>query len=86
MARNYKKEAEWAKEKYERIECKIDKKVGQTLKRILKENKTPLAFWLTVSALVYINVKEQQAELENSIATQVVIDKIKELKKKNNKG
>ena len=39
MARNYKNEAKWAKEKYERIEIKIDKEVGQEFKRKLKENK-----------------------------------------------
>ena len=37
--RNYKNEAKWAKEKYERIEIKIDKETGKEFKRKLKENK-----------------------------------------------
>lgn len=35
--RNYKKEAEWSKGKYERIEVKIDKEEGQKFKKRLKE-------------------------------------------------
>ena len=34
--RNYKNEAKWAKEKYERIEIKIDKEIGKDFKRKLK--------------------------------------------------
>ena len=39
MGRNYKNEAKWAKEKYERIEIKIDKEIGKEFKRKLRENK-----------------------------------------------
>ena len=34
--RNYKNEAEWSKKKYERIEIKIDKKLGKEFKERLK--------------------------------------------------
>ena len=34
--RNYKNEAKWAKEKYERIEIKIDKEIGKDFKDKLK--------------------------------------------------
>ena len=36
MPRNYKKESEWAKGKYERIEVKIEKDLGLEFKKALK--------------------------------------------------
>lgn len=58
--RNYKNEAKWAKEKYERIEAKIDKDIGKELKRVLKQNDTSMTTWITESALVYLNVKDKE--------------------------
>lgn len=56
--RNYKKENERSKELYERIEAKIDKKVGKELKRLVKKNGISLATWITESAIVYIKLKD----------------------------
>lgn len=58
--RNYKKENERSKELYERIEAKIDKKVGKELKRLVKQDGISLATWITESALVYIRVKNKK--------------------------
>lgn len=58
--RNYKKEAKWSKEKYERIDAKINKEIGQELKRVLKQNETSMATWITESALVYLKVKDKE--------------------------
>lgn len=58
--RNYKNEAKWAKEKYERIDARIDKQIGQELKRVLKQNETSMAKWITESALVYLDVKDKE--------------------------
>lgn len=38
MARNYEKEAEWAKNKYSRIYIKFDKELGEKFKAKVKEN------------------------------------------------
>lgn len=58
--RNYKKESKWSKEKYERIDAKINKEIGQELKRVLKQNETSMATWITESALVYLSVKDKE--------------------------
>lgn len=58
--RNYKKEAKWAKEKYERIDAKIDKDLGRELKNVLKQNDTSISTWITESAIVYLNVKRKE--------------------------
>ncbi len=60
--RNYKNEAKWAKEKYERIDARIDKQIGQELKRVLKQNETSMATWITESALVYLSVKDKEKQ------------------------
>lgn len=60
MGRNYKNEAKWAKEKYERIEVKIDKDLGKELKRVLKQNDTSMTTWITESALVYLKAKDKE--------------------------
>ena len=52
--RNYKKENEWAKIKYERINCSIDKKIGQELKEKLKKEKNSLSNWIQENAKKYI--------------------------------
>lgn len=62
IMRNYKNEAKWAKEKYERIDARIDKQIGQELKRVLKQNETSMATWITESALVYLSVKDKEKQ------------------------
>lgn len=48
--RNYKKENEWAKQKYEHISCSIDKKLGLELKAKLQEQNKTMANWITENA------------------------------------
>ena len=57
MSRNFKKESEWAKSKYEEIRGKIDKKLGQDLKEKLKEENKSIASWITDNAKKYLNQK-----------------------------
>lgn len=52
--RNYKKENEWAKQKYEHISCSIDKKIGQNLKAKLKKQNKSMANWITENAKILI--------------------------------
>lgn len=44
--RNYEKESQWEKNKYERMQCKIDKELGIKFKEYLKENGISFADWL----------------------------------------
>lgn len=52
--RNYKKEHEKSKEKYEHFSIAIDKKIGQELKKQLKQNNTSIAKWFEFMANGYI--------------------------------
>ena len=52
--RNYKKENEWAKNKYTRILGDIDKELGTELKELLKKQGKPIAEWITENAKEYI--------------------------------
>ena len=54
--RNFKKENEWAKTKYERINSAIDKKIGQELKETLKKEKISLSNWLHENANKYLEL------------------------------
>lgn len=59
--RNYKKENEWAKQRYEHISCSIDKKLGQDLKAKLKKQNKSIANWITENAktLIYCESEEK---------------------------
>lgn len=52
--RNYEKEDIWAKEKYERINARIDKNLGLKLKEQLKKEGKSLASWITDNAKKYL--------------------------------
>lgn len=52
--RNYDKEDIWAKEKYERINARIDKKLGLKLKEQLKKDGKSIASWITDNAKKYL--------------------------------
>ncbi len=54
MARNYKKENEWAKTKYTRILADIDKDLGNKLKSKLKDENKSIAKWITENAKSYL--------------------------------
>lgn len=54
MGRNYQNEMNWRKEKYSRIECFIDKKLGEDLKSKLKKEHKTMASWVTESADEYL--------------------------------
>ena len=54
MARNFEKEDIWAKEKYERINARIDKNLGLKLKEKLKKDGKSLASWITENAKKYL--------------------------------
>lgn len=57
MSRNYKKENEWAKNKYTRILGDIDKELGEELKEKLKEENISIASWITECAKKYLKKK-----------------------------
>ena len=54
MARNYKKESEWAKQKYTRILADVDKELGDELKQKLKNEGKSIASWITENAKKYL--------------------------------
>lgn len=57
MARNYENEKNWLKEKYSRIDARIDKKLGLQLKEKLKSENKSLATWITENAKLYLQKK-----------------------------
>ena len=52
--RNYKKENEWKKNKYEEVRGNIDKELGMKLKETLKNQGKSIAEWITENAKEYI--------------------------------
>ena len=54
MARNLENEDKWAKEKYERINARIDKDLGLELKKQLQEDGKSIAGWITENAKKYL--------------------------------
>ena len=54
MSRNYKKENEWKKNKYEEVRGNIDKELGIQLKETLKNQGKSIAEWITENAKEYI--------------------------------
>lgn len=54
MARNYENEKSWLKEKYTRIDARIDKDLGLQLKEKLKSENKSLATWITENARKYL--------------------------------
>lgn len=52
--RNYNKEKEWSKQKYERFNIAIDKLLGINLKRKLQINKLSIAEWFSKKAKEYV--------------------------------
>lgn len=57
--RNYKKENEWKKNKYEEVRANIDKDLGLQLKEMLKNEGKTVAQWITENAKKYVekNIK-----------------------------
>lgn len=54
MNRNYKKEKEWQKEKYSRIDIYIDKDLGNKFRTKLKEDNETLTGWVRKKIEEYI--------------------------------
>lgn len=54
MARNYQKENEWQKGKYETIFAKIPKELGVKLRLKLKQENKTIASWIKDNAETYI--------------------------------
>lgn len=54
MSRNYKKENEWKKNKYEEVRANIDKELGIELKNTLKDEGKTIAEWITENAKKYL--------------------------------
>lgn len=52
--RNLKNEDIWAKEKYERINARIDKKLGLDLKEKLEKEGKSIASWIADNAKKYL--------------------------------
>lgn len=52
--RNYKKEREWKKNKYDEIRANIDKELGSKLRQKLKDENRSIANWITENAKEYI--------------------------------
>lgn len=52
--RNYKKEAEWRKQKYVEIRGYIDKEIGERLKEKLQNNQKTISSWIKENAIKYI--------------------------------
>ena len=57
MARDYKKENEWKKQKYEEVRANIDKELGISLKSKLKEEGKSVADWISETAKKYLKKK-----------------------------
>ena len=55
MERNYKKELEWAKEKYKRYGPRLDKAVAITFEKKLKRDKKSFSSWFKEKVNEYIN-------------------------------
>lgn len=55
MTRNYKKESEWQKQKYDLIRANIDKELGTKLREKLKSENKSIASFITEVAEKYIN-------------------------------
>lgn len=49
--RNYKKESQWQKQKYELVRAYIDKQIGIDLKAKLKKDGKTIAGWITENAI-----------------------------------
>ena len=54
MARNYKKEAEWQKEKYKRIELKVDKQLGERFVHLIESQGISRNQWGTEQIKKYL--------------------------------
>jgi len=54
MERNYKKEAEWAKEKYKRYGLRLDKSVAEAFEKKLKRDKKSFSIWIKKKIDEYI--------------------------------
>lgn len=55
MKRDYKKEYQQHKEKYDRITAFIDLTIGVQLRSKLKEEKKTIAKWVTENAIKYLH-------------------------------
>ncbi len=55
MARNYKKENEWQKNRYELISGRIEKETGKKLRIKLKKENLSVAKWIFQNATKYLN-------------------------------
>ena len=63
MARDIKKEKEWAKAKYTRILGDIDKELGDELKEKLKKENKSIAGWITENAKKYLKKNKKSIDL-----------------------
>ena len=64
MGRNYKKESEWQKKKYDLIKANIDKDLGSKLRLKLKREKKTIAYWITRNAEDYVKGEEYEEEAD----------------------
>ena len=53
-SRNYEKEREWQKNKYDEIRAKIDKELGTELRKKLKNEGKSIATWVSENAQKYL--------------------------------
>ncbi len=60
MGRNYQKENEWQKEKYKRIELKIEKELGEKFVKLLEEQGISRNKWGTEQIINYLNLLENK--------------------------
>ena len=54
MARNYQKENEWQKQKYKRIELRVDKKLGEEFVALLESKNISRNDWGTEQIKKYL--------------------------------
>lgn len=57
MSRNYAKEREWQKNKYDEIRAKIDKDLGKQLREQLKNEGKSMSSWVSDNAKKYLEKK-----------------------------
>lgn len=67
MSRNYENEKKWLKEKYSRIDARIDKELGNQLKAKLKENNISVSSWITQNAQLYLRKEDKMKYYEEDI-------------------
>ena len=74
MARNLKKEHEWAREKYEQFKIQIDKQMGLNFRAYLKNNGIKIADWFRQAienTLTQTTVEESYEQIHKELKKQI---------------